>query len=108
MKNIAVRTVRGLGAALRARRLELGWSQAQLAERLGVQRQWVMRLEAGREGTELGTTLNALNTLGLVVEVGNEPSTIREQSAPAANLDEVFARLRKPETAPSVKRRNKE
>jgi len=90
MKNIAIRATRALGAAIKARRLELGWSQAKLAQELGVQRQWVIRLEAGSEGAEVGTVLRALSALGLSIEVGNEAKDTSARSAPAANLDEVI------------------
>ena len=105
MKNITIRATRGLGAAIKARRLELGWSQAKLAQQLGVQRQWVIRLEAGSEGAEVGTVLRALSALGLSIEVGNEAKNTNARSAPASNLDEVFARLasrEKPAVAGSV------
>jgi transcriptional regulator with XRE-family HTH domain len=95
MKNIAVRTTRSIGAAVKARRLELGWSQAKLADQLRVQRQWVIRLEAGGEGAEIGTVLRALTALGLSIVIGNDPGGARERSAPASNLDEVFARLKR-------------
>lgn len=93
MKNIAIRTTRALGAAVKARRLELGWSQAKLAGELRVQRQWVIRLEAGSDGAEIGTVLQALTALGLSIVVGNEPRKAGERTAPASDLDEVFARL---------------
>lgn len=94
MKNIAVRTTRALGAAVKARRLELGWSQAKLADQLRVQRQWVIRLEAGADGAEIGTVLKALTALGLSTVIGNEPGAAsNRQAAPASNLDDVFARL---------------
>lgn len=95
MKNIAIRTTPALGAAVRARRLELGWSQAKLADHLRVQRQWVIRLEAGADGAEIGTVLKTLRALGLSIVIGNEPSGANKQAAPAANLDDVFARLTK-------------
>jgi transcriptional regulator with XRE-family HTH domain len=95
MKNIAIRTTRALGAAVKARRLELGWSQAKLANQLRVQRQWVIRLEAGGEGAEIGTVMKALTALGLSIVIGNDPGNIRERSAPASNLDDVFARLKR-------------
>jgi HTH-type transcriptional regulator / antitoxin HipB len=96
MKNIAVRNTRALGVAVKARRLELGWSQQVLANHLGVQRQWVIRFEAGSDGAEIGTVLKALTALGLSIVVGSEPASRSEQSAPASNLDEVFARLATP------------
>lgn len=95
MRNIAIRTTRALGAVVKARRLELGWSQAKLADHLHVQRQWVIRLEAGGDGAEIGTVLKALNALGLPIVIGNEPRSTSERSAPASNLDEVFARLKR-------------
>jgi transcriptional regulator with XRE-family HTH domain len=93
MKNIELRTTRALGAAVKARRLELGWTQGQLADELRVQRQWVLRLEAGAEGAEIGKVLKALTALGLAIVVGNEPVTPRNKVAPAVDLNEVFARL---------------
>lgn len=95
MKNIAIRTTRAMGAAVKARRLELGWSQAKLADQLRVQRQWVIRLEAGGEGAEIGTVLRALTALGLSIVIGNDPGDAGARSAPASNLDEVFARLKR-------------
>lgn len=93
MKNIAIRTTRALGAAVKARRLELGWSQAKLAAHLRVQRQWVIRLEAGVDGAEIGTVLKALTALGLSIVIGNESTSASKQAAPTSNLDDVFARL---------------
>lgn len=93
MKNIAIRTTRALGAAVKTRRLELGWSQAKLADHLRVQRQWVIRLEAGTDGAEIGTVLKALTALGLSIVIGNEASDASKRAAPASNLDDVFARL---------------
>lgn len=111
MKNIAVRTTRALGAAVKARRLALGWSQAKLADQLRVQRQWVIRLEAGSDGAEIGTVLKALTALGLSIVVGNEPRQTSAQAAPAADLDAVFARVASREPPPprgsSEKPRNK-
>ena len=93
MKNIAIRTTRALGAAVKARRLKLGWSQAKLADQLRVQRQWVIRLEAGADGAEIGTVLKALTALGLSTVIGNESSDASRKAAPTSNLDDVFARL---------------
>lgn len=93
MKNIIIGTTPALGAAIKARRLELGWSQAKLADHLRVQRQWVIRLEAGADGAEIGTVLKAFRALGLSIVIGNERSDAGKQAAPASNLDDVFARL---------------
>ena len=56
---------RDLGLAVRARRRELELSQQQLADRLGVSRQWVATLEGGHPRAELGLTLRLLRSLDL-------------------------------------------
>jgi HTH-type transcriptional regulator/antitoxin HipB len=63
-----------LAIAVRERRRELGLSQQQLAERLGVSRQWVVGLEAGRPRAELGLVLRALRSLDLRVLIEPMPS----------------------------------
>ncbi len=40
-------------------------TQQQLADRVGTTRQWVIRLEQGRNGTAINTALIALEELGL-------------------------------------------
>lgn len=70
-----VRTARDLGAAVRDARLRRGWTQAALADRIGVSRQWVIAFERGKSSAELGAALRALAALGLVTEVIDAPIT---------------------------------
>lgn len=60
---------RDLGLLIKDRRRRLSLSQAELAERIGASRHWVISLEAGRPGVELGLVLRALTALGLVCNV---------------------------------------
>lgn len=54
-----------LGVALRRARLAAGMTQAALAARAGVSRQWVSEVEAGkRPGAELSLVLRALSASG--------------------------------------------
>lgn len=62
-------TSRDLGAVVRARRGELGLTQATLADRTGVSREWLRQLEAGKATVELGLALRTLRALGLNIEV---------------------------------------
>jgi HTH-type transcriptional regulator/antitoxin HipB len=64
-----VRTARELGAAIRRRRRELGWTQARLAEAAGATRAWVIGLEQGKPGAELTLVLRALTALGLAADI---------------------------------------
>ena len=66
-----LRTSRDLGVVIRQRRKKLRWDQAQLAERVGVSRQWVIEMEKGKPRAELQLVLRTLNVLGLALTVGN-------------------------------------
>lgn len=70
-------TPRELGLRIRDRRLQLGWSQAGLAERVGMTRQWVIALEKGSSGAALGTVLRTLSELGLVLDVGESDARVQ-------------------------------
>lgn len=63
-----VTTVRDLGAAVREARRTAGLSQQALADRAGVPRQWVSRLETGSNpGAELRKVLDVFAALSLTV-----------------------------------------
>ena len=47
MKDTTLRSAEQLGMTIRLKRKEKGLSQNRLAELLGVERKWVLRLEAG-------------------------------------------------------------
>ena len=67
-----IRTPLDLGLVIRDRRRKLGLSQAELARRAGVGRQWIVSIERGKPRAELGLllrTLSALN-LSLATEAG--------------------------------------
>jgi HTH-type transcriptional regulator / antitoxin HipB len=71
---VIVRTARDLGAAVRDARLQQGWTQAELADRIDASRQWVISLERGKPSAELGTALRAIAALGMVANVVEAPS----------------------------------
>jgi transcriptional regulator with XRE-family HTH domain len=54
-----------LGAALRDERHARGFTQAEVAERAGVARSWLARVEAGHRGAELEPLLRLLAALDL-------------------------------------------
>jgi HTH-type transcriptional regulator / antitoxin HipB len=68
------RTARDLGAAVRDARVRQGWTQAELAGRIDVSRQWVISLEQGKASVELGTALRAIAALGLVANLVEAPT----------------------------------
>ena len=52
-----------LGSLVRQTRSELGWTQGELADRAGVSRAWVARLESGHRRAELEQILRLLAAL---------------------------------------------
>jgi transcriptional regulator with XRE-family HTH domain len=97
MKDTTLRNAEQLGMTIRLKRKEKGLSQSGLAELLGVERKWVLRLEAGNPGAELGLVLKALAALGLRALLSEEDRPVsREDRPPTSRLDEVFSRLQRP------------
>jgi HTH-type transcriptional regulator / antitoxin HipB len=70
-----VRSAIELGKLLRDRRIELGRSQEGIADSIGVSRQWLMKVERGHDGAEIGLVLRALKVLRLRLKP--EPSLLR-------------------------------
>ena len=64
-----VSTAKEFGAAIRARRKELGLTQATLAEFTGFSVSFLSDLENGKETAEIGKALYLANLLGLDVEL---------------------------------------
>jgi transcriptional regulator with XRE-family HTH domain len=80
-----------LASAVRGRRVELGITQARLADRARVSRKWVYEFEGGKPGAELGLLLRVLEELDLALDVtpGAETTT-----AKTIDLDAVLDELR--------------
>jgi y4mF family transcriptional regulator len=72
-----VQTVRDLGALVRTARRARGLTQADLADRLQVSRDWVVRLEKGSPRLEVQRVLDALVVLGLTLDVVDDARPIR-------------------------------
>jgi HTH-type transcriptional regulator/antitoxin HipB len=75
-----IRTPRELGAVLREHRRRLALGQAELAEKIGTNRRWVIEVEGGKPGAEVGLVLQAFLAVGARLSV--EPA---ERAAPRAS-----------------------
>lgn len=69
-----ITTVGDLAGAIRLSRRERGWTQADLAQRAGVSRDLVSRLENGSERVEVGKVLDIVAALGLTTAVAARPA----------------------------------
>ena len=81
-----IQTTHDLAAVVRGRRLDLGWTQAGMAERVGVSRKWVSDFETGKTSADLAIVLRLLEILDLPLDVGGAPSAASE----TVDLDEVL------------------
>ncbi len=81
-----VRKAEDIGRLIRQRRLDLGWTQQALARRVGVSRLWLLRVEQGRPGAQLGLILEALRALGLSILIEAEP----ERPPAAVDVDAIL------------------
>jgi HTH-type transcriptional regulator/antitoxin HipB len=98
MKDTILRNAEQLGMTIRLKRKEKGLSQNGLAELLGVERKWVLRLEAGNPKAEFGLVLKTLDALSLRAYLSDEdrPLSREERHPSTSRLDEVFRRLQRP------------
>ena len=84
-----LRSPADFGLMVRDRRREAGLSQQELADRVGVSRRWVVQMEQGKPGAELGLVLKTLSALSLQVHVDlpGTGSTKSAQVAPFSLVD---------------------
>ncbi|WP_328333826.1 helix-turn-helix domain-containing protein [Kribbella sp. NBC_00382] len=86
-----VHTVRDLGAAVREARSHQGLTQAELARRAGVSRDWLVRLEQGHPRLEVQLVLDVLAAAGLALATGPQPPEAGDQTE--ATWDQLFSHL---------------
>ena len=80
-----IRTPLDLGLAIREKRRKLKLSQAELAGKVGVGRQWVVAIEQGKSRAELGLVLRTLSALGLSLTIDSGD----RQREPAGSLSPI-------------------
>jgi y4mF family transcriptional regulator len=86
------KTVRDIAAIARARRDQLGWTQAQLAAEAGVGREWIIEFEKGKPTVEWGLVIRALRELGMTMDLEIEPT---EPARAPDELDRILNATRK-------------
>ena len=85
-------TLHQIVSAVRGRRQELGWSQAELARRLRVSRRWVSDFETGTRETSLSAALRALDILDLPIEFVDRPRQTQEpEASDSIDLDHLLS-----------------
>jgi HTH-type transcriptional regulator / antitoxin HipB len=85
-------SIRDLAAACRGRRQTLRLSQAELATRAAVSRQWLSEFERGKPTAELGLVIRLLEALDLHLSVsdGDQPVATRASVSAPTDLDALL------------------
>jgi HTH-type transcriptional regulator/antitoxin HipB len=64
-----IRTATDLGAFIRERRTKLGMDQISLAKKAGTSRKWLVEVEQGKPGAEIGLILRTLKSLEVSIDL---------------------------------------
>jgi HTH-type transcriptional regulator/antitoxin HipB len=77
-----IHTAHDLAALARGRRLDRGWSQAEVARRAGVSRKWVSDFETGKDSVDLAAVLRLLDALDIsLTSVDVDPASPDEPAS---------------------------
>ena len=94
-----IKTSHDLSALIRDRRTRLGWSQEELAGRVGVGRIWIVQLEKGKPTAQLGLALRTLKELGITLDASAaEAPGSRGQATAAVDLNRIIRGASAPES----------
>ena len=92
-----IRTAADLGAFIRERRAKLGMDQIALAKKAGTSRKWLVEVEQGKPGAEIGLILRTLKSLEVSIDLEAESSveTPPSSKAKAPDINSVLDSLKK-------------
>ncbi|WP_207764870.1 helix-turn-helix transcriptional regulator [Hyphococcus luteus] len=93
-----IRTVKDLGAIIRDRRKKADLDQADLAQKVGVSRQWINEVEKGKPRAEISLILKTLDALGVVINIdGERPDKTGKAAQPkTVDIDSIIENARRP------------
>ena len=92
-----IRTAADLGAFIRERRAKLGMDQIALAKKAGTSRKWLVEVEQGKPGAEIGLILRTLKSLEIFIDLEADASveTRSQGNANAPDINSVLDSLKK-------------
>ncbi|MCV0381719.1 helix-turn-helix transcriptional regulator [Nitratireductor sp.] len=93
-----VRTAKDVGAFIRDQRKKQKLDQAELAEKVGVNRRWVLEVERGKPRAEVGLVLKTLDALGLTlsIESMSGPSSHGGDEIESIDIDAIIEDAKRP------------
>jgi HTH-type transcriptional regulator/antitoxin HipB len=92
-----IRTATDLGAFIRERRTRLAMDQIVLAKKAGTSRKWLVEVEQGKPGAEIGLILRTLKSLEIFIDLEADSSVATPPSgkAKASDINSVLDSLKK-------------
>ena len=92
-----IRTATDLGAFIRERRTRLGMDQIALAKKAGTSRKWLVEVEQGKPGAEIGLILRTLKSLEISINLAADTlvATPTPGKKKAPDIDSVLDSLKK-------------
>ena len=92
-----IRTATDLGAFIRERRTALGMDQLSLAKKAGTSRKWLVEVEQGKPGAEIGLILRTLKSLEISINLAADTlvATPTPGKEKAPDIDSVLDSLKK-------------
>jgi y4mF family transcriptional regulator len=87
-----IHSAKDLGLLVRSERKKRGWSQRELAERVGVSPLWISNFERGKSTAHIGLVLRTLRALDVKLRVGADQQTSPGPTT-TADLNSLFSTL---------------
>jgi len=82
-----IRTAKDIGSLIRDQRKKQKLDQAELAEKIGANRRWVLEVERGKPRAEIGLVLKTLDALGLTLSIQGEAAAHRRGGSEIESVD---------------------
>jgi len=90
-----IRTPIDVGALIRDRRTALALDQKELADKIGVSRQWIVEIEKGKPRAEIALVLRTLEALGIALTAGDTSIERRGNAQPPVDIDSIVSAARR-------------
>lgn len=87
---MTVDSITEFGALIRSERKQKGWSQKELASRVGVSPLWISQFERGKPTAHIGLVLRTLKTLGVQLWAEDNPKNRLSPSGISVDLDKIL------------------
>ena len=91
-----IRTPTDLGATIRDHRRRQSMDQQELAQKIGVSRQWVIEVEKGKARAQVGLVLRALDALGVALSLVVGDTVSDDGGEPFTDIDQIVDKARGP------------